>query len=315
MKPSKKSAARIRYRGRFAPSPTGELHFGSLVAATGSFLQARASGGQWLIRIEDLDPPREVPGAADRQLETLAEFGLMSDLPVQRQSLFRARHDQALERLLQAGQAFPCACTRKDLPPDGIYPGTCRSGIAAGKTARSIRFRVTSERIRFSDALLGPQEQTPALQCGDFVIRRADGLVAYQLAVVVDDAAAGITQVVRGADLLDSTARQIMLAQALSLAAPEYLHLPLVVDQAGRKLSKSERDDPVRRYPPAAALRLALRALGHEPPPGIGSVEGQLAWATMSWNLAAVPHGPVSIDVHGSADRDYTPEGNADQSI
>lgn len=315
MRPSEKSASQDRYRGRFAPSPTGELHFGSLVAAVGSYLQARASDGEWTIRIEDLDPPREVPGAADRQVETLAAFGLLSDLPVQRQSRFSARHHAALDRLVQAGLAFPCACTRKDLPPDGVYPGTCRAGIAAGKSARSIRFRVTPGCVRFTDALLGPQEQTPALECGDFVIRRADGLVAYQLAVVVDDAAAGITQVVRGADLLDSTGRQILLAQALSLTPPGYLHLPLVVDATGRKLSKSQRDDPVRRHPPATALRLALRALGHEPPAGTRSVTAQLAWARAEWNIAALPQGPVAIDVQGDGQRDYTPERNANQSI
>lgn len=297
-----------RYVGRFAPSPTGDLHFGSLVAATGSFLQARASGGIWLVRIEDLDPPREVSGAAERQLATLARFGLVSDLPVERQSTFRARHERVIAGLLEAGRAFHCGCSRSDLPDTGIYPGTCRAGLGEGRRRRSIRFAVDSDPVHFRDGIQGPISQTPASQCGDFVVRRADGLIAYQLAVVVDDAAAGVTEVVRGSDLIESTGRQILLQHALNLPRPAYIHLPLVVDRSGRKLSKSDNDDPVHRYPPDIALRLALAALGHEPPAGICALDALWAWGLDNWKLERVPRGPVCIDVQGQAGRVYTPE-------
>ena len=264
---------------RFAPSPTGDLHFGSMLAAVGSYLQARRSGGIWLLRIEDLDPPREVPGAAERQIMSLARFGMQPDRPIERQSQLTHRYLAALDRLRRQGDAFPCSCTRAILPADGIYPGTCRQGPKAGQLARSIRFRVSNATIRFQDGIQGLQCQTPARQCGDFVIRRADGWIAYQLAVVVDDGAAGVTHVVRGADLLDSTGRQILLQQALGLAQPDYLHLPLIVDQHGRKLSKSEGADPVDRLPPADALRLLLRALGHAPPRHLRSLAALWDWA------------------------------------
>lgn len=282
--------------GRFAPSPTGDLHFGSLVAAVGSFMQAKSAGGSWLVRIEDLDPPREKPGAAERQLETLARFGLRSDLPVERQSRLRHRHDTALQALMTRGLAFPCACSRSQLPPNGVYPGTCRNGITADQPGRAIRFRVPVGEVSFHDLLRGPQIQNPAEQCGDFVIRRADDLIAYQLAVVVDDAFAGVNQVVRGVDLIDSTARQILLQRALGLAQPEYLHLPLIVDASGRKLSKSSGDDPVSRFRPTEALRLALRALGHEPPPGKQTLEAQWRWAFSAWHQGHIPLGPATID-------------------
>lgn len=299
------------YVGRFAPSPTGDLHFGSMVAAVGSYLQARRMGGAWLVRIEDLDPPREVAGAADRQLQTLARFGLMPDRPVERQSLLQRRYRLALDSLLEQAAAFRCSCTRKDLPADGVYPGTCREAPADGRPARSIRFRVSDAEIRFQDAVQGPQSQKPEQQCGDFVIRRADGLTAYQLAVVVDDAAAGVTEVVRGADLIDSTGRQIMLQRALGLAQPAYAHLPLIVDACGRKLSKSAGDDPVDRLPTPGALRLVLRALGHEPPPGKKTLAALWQWAQLNWRLENVPAGPVSISVQGSSSGDYTPSVEA----
>src|SRR6056297_3136350 len=197
-----------RYIGRFAPSPTGPLHFGSLLAAIGSFLQARANDGAWLVRIEDMDPPREVPGAAKSQLETLARFGMFSDQPVVYQSRSSALHLSAVARLRGRGLAFDCACSRRDLPPSGIYPGTCRDGIASGKTARSVRFRVPETSIEMVDRVFGPLSYPLRETCGDFVIRRADGLFAYQLAVVVDDIAAGATEIVRGSDLLDSSPRQ-----------------------------------------------------------------------------------------------------------
>lgn len=281
--------------GRFAPSPTGDLHFGSLVAAAGSWLDARSRRGRWIVRIEDIDPPREVPGAAERQLETLRQFGLLSDLPVMRQSRLRQQHDIALAGLLQANLAYDCACTRKQLPDNGVYPGTCRHGIPAGRRPRSIRFRVPERTVRFLDGIQGWQSQQPSHDSGDFVIRRADGLIAYQLAVVVDDAIAGVTDVVRGSDLFDSTGRQILLHEALGWTPPDYCHLPLIVDESGRKLSKSEADDPVAKYPPREALRLALRALGHEPPAHCRSLEAQWRWALAHWQRQQVPRGPVAI--------------------
>lgn len=294
------------YVGRFAPTPTGDLHFGSMIAAVGSYLQAREMGGAWRVRVEDLDPPREVPGAAERQLRTLARFGLVPDGAVERQSQLQHRYQRVLDRLLKRGDAFLCACTRKDLPASGIYPGTCRQGAPADRPARSIRFRVSDDDIVFDDGVQGVQRHNPARQCGDFVIRRADGLVAYQLAVVVDDGAAGVSEVVRGADLIDSTARQIQLQRALDLPQPAYAHLPLIVDAKGRKLSKSQGDDPIDRLAPPQALRLVLRALGHEPPRSARTLDSIWRWATRNWNLSQVPPGPISIAVQGSGGGDYT---------
>lgn len=284
--------------GRFAPSPTGELHFGSLVAAVGSLLQARARGGQWLLRIEDIDPPREIAGAAQSQINTLRHFGMLPDAPVSFQRRSAPLHQAALEKLLAGGLAFHCGCSRRDLPASGIYPGTCREGLPPGRSPRSIRLRITEADLDFHDLVQGDCRQSPARETGDFVIRRADGLVAYQLAVVVDDAASGVSEVVRGADLIDSTARQILVYQALGLPPPSYAHLPLVVDEHGRKLSKSEGDDPVHAQPPATALRLALRALGHEPPANCRSLDSLWAHALAHWHIERVPRGPVCIGVH-----------------
>ncbi len=301
------------YIGRFAPSPTGKLHFGSMVAAVGSYLQARSMGGIWRVRIEDLDPPREVAGAAAQQLETLARFGMKPDGPVEKQSQLTRRYQRALDRLVLKEQAFGCCCTRKDLPDSGVYPGTCRDGTPTDRPPRSIRFRVTDEEICFADGIQGVQRQQPAGQCGDFVIRRADGLFAYQLAVVVDDGQAGVTQVVRGADLIDSTARQVLLQRALRLRQPDYAHLPLIVDARGHKLSKSRGDDPIDRLPCADALRLVLRALGHEPPRGMRSLESQWHWAVRNWDLIKVPRGPISVAVKG--DGDYTDQSTASEQV
>lgn len=303
------------YVGRFAPSPSGALHFGSLVAAVGSYARARSSGGAWLLRVEDLDPPREKPGAAEEQIDTLRRFGLIPDRPVERQSQHRARHEQVLCRLLAMGKAFHCGCSRRDLPADGVYPGTCRAGLAKGRRSRAIRFWVGSESVEFVDALQGPQRQVPAEQCGDFVIRRADGLIAYQLAVVVDDAAAGVSEIVRGCDLLESSGRQILLRAALDLPQPEHLHLPLVVDASGRKLSKSAGDDPIRRYSPHQALRLALRALGHEPPAAKRTIEAQWAWLFDHWDIGRIPRGPIAVDVQDHKSEVYTPTLNATTSL
>ncbi len=275
------------YIGRFAPSPTGALHFGSLVAAVGSYLQARAAGGQWLIRIEDLDPPRVVPGSEARILEDLARFGMESDGPIVRQSDRSEAYEAALEALDRAGFLFPCACTRSELPP-GPYPGTCRRGLPPGREGRSLRVRVEDRILRFTDRLQGPQAENLAETSGDFVVRRADGYYAYQLAVVVDDAWQGITEIVRGADLLDSTGRQRHLQEALGLPKPQTLHLPIVLDADGRKLGKRFGADPVERLPTLDALGAALTFLGHQPP-AHGTVAERWDWALAHWDPAHIP--------------------------
>jgi len=289
------------YAGRFAPSPTGALHFGSLVAAVGSYLRARSRGGRWLVRVEDLDPPREVPGAAEEQLATLAAFGLKPDGPVAYQSQSAARHQEALEQLLAGGAAYWCGCSRRHLPTDGVYPGTCRHGLPPGRTPRSVRMRTDDAGVEdFIDAVQGEYCDHPGRIGGDFIIRRGDGLMAYQLAVVVDDAAAGITEVVRGADLLDSTPRQLLVYHRLGLEPPEWMHLPIVTDDSGRKLSKSDNDDPVVARQHREALRLALRSLGHEPPVAIQSLEAQMHWALTHFQPARIPRGPIAVGVHPS---------------
>ncbi|HET7330426.1 tRNA glutamyl-Q(34) synthetase GluQRS [Dyella sp.] len=254
------------YRGRFAPSPTGLLHAGSLVAAVGSWLCARHAGGQWLVRMEDIDPPREVPGSAAAILGALPAFGLVPDAPIEYQSSRMDAYDAAFERLRRDGLVFPCWCSRSDLAAAG---GIHRDGrcIARPDPARAPawRMRVTDERIAFVDALQGPQQQALREAVGDFVIRRVEGFYSYQLACVVDDAWQGITQVVRGSDLLDSTPRQIWLQHCLGLPTPHYLHLPLVLDSEGRKLSKSERSREVDPADPMPALRRALTFLGVAP--------------------------------------------------
>lgn len=254
----------VPYRGRFAPSPTGPLHFGSLLAAFGSWLLARRAGGEWLVRIEDLDPPREVPGAAEAQLTALAGFGLVSDRPPVRQS---ERHDlyrAALDRLLAAGAAFPCSCSRSGLAARDCIHRACVATIPRAHPAYRLRV-ADGTTVAFDDALQGRVEQDLGREVGDFVLLRADGCWAYQLAVVVDDADQGITDVVRGADLLDSTPRQILLQRTLGLPTPRYLHLPLVLDAQGRKLSKSDAALPVDPADPLPALRLCWSLLGQEP--------------------------------------------------
>lgn len=250
------------YIGRFAPSPTGELHSGSLVAALGSWLYARCAGGEWRVRIEDLDPPREVAGAADRQLATLHALGLAPDGAIMRQSARHAFYQGAVNRLLASGQAFECYCSRRDLAAVGGIHRECVTHARARHTP-AIRLRVSNATsVTFIDGLRGPQSQDVAREVGDFVLRRADGYWAYQLAVVVDDAAQGITEVVRGADLLDSTPRQILLQRALGVATPRYVHLPLVVDVRGRKLSKSDAAHPFDPTQPLHALQVAWHVLG-----------------------------------------------------
>jgi glutamyl-Q tRNA(Asp) synthetase len=285
-----------RYRGRFAPSPTGPLHFGSLVAAFGSCLEARRQGGEWLVRMEDVDEPRCSPIVAAGMLRTLERLGFEWDGEVMVQSRRKARYDELLERLKDRGLAYPCGCTRRELAdsalaPDGaaIYPGTCRGGLPPGKTARSWRLRVDAAAIEFEDAILGRVGQHLGTEAGDFVLLRADGYFAYQLAVVADDADQGVTHVVRGADLLDSTPRQIYLQRCLGVPTPAYAHLPVAVNAQGEKLSKQTLAAAVDDTPAADALLAALRFLGQAPPTGLGDVASVWRWALENWRLERVP--------------------------
>ncbi|MGE5339668.1 MAG: tRNA glutamyl-Q(34) synthetase GluQRS [Gemmatimonadota bacterium] len=285
-------SARSEYRGRFAPSPTGALHAGSLVAALASWLDARAHGGRWLIRIEDLDPPREVAGAAADIIETLAALGMTSDEPIVFQRDRGALYEGALERLRSRGLIYGCACSRRDIEemaarsgtPAGVYPGTCRAGTL-GRLPRALRVRVPAEMIEFEDRACGRFGQQLEREVGDFVLRRADGLWAYQLAVVVDDAAQGVTDVVRGADLLDNTPRQIYLQRVLGLPTPRYLHVPIVTNTAGEKLSKQTGAQPLDRSDALGELERAWQHLGF-PRLGADSRDGFLRRATELWRTS-----------------------------
>ena len=281
-------AGAAAYVGRFAPSPTGDLHFGSLIAAVGSYLEARSRNGHWLVRIEDLDPPRTVPGAAEAQLAELRRFGFQWDGEVLYQNTRSAAYAQALAQLEEAGWLFPCACTRSELRPGEPYAGTCRQGLPPGREGRALRVRVHDTPVTFDDRLQGPQTETLSQSCGDFVVRRADGLTAYQLAVVVDDAFQGVTDVVRGSDLLDSTARQRYLQSLLGLPKTGYLHLPLVKDPEGRKLGKRYASDPLSQQEPRGALGAALRFLGHAPPPH-KTLAQRWQWAQKNWRSERIP--------------------------
>jgi glutamyl-Q tRNA(Asp) synthetase len=282
------TAHKPAYVGRFAPSPTGDLHFGSLIAATASYLQSKYARGQWLIRMEDIDPPREVPGSATGILRDLAQLGLHSDCAVLFQSTRTRAYESAVDTLLAEGKAFWCACSRKDLPVSGVYPGTCRNGLPPGKSPRTVRLNVSGATIGFTDLIQGRIEEGLEHSTGDFVIRRADGLPAYQLAVVIDDHFQGVTEIVRGADLLDSTARQIHLQRCLGLKTPDYAHLPLVTGADGEKLGKRFGSDPVGRLPAAAAIRLALQFLGQNPPDGM-ELEELWSWAKEHWQIKSIP--------------------------
>lgn len=251
------------YRGRFAPSPTGPLHFGSLFAALGSWLLARHAGGEWRVRIEDLDPPREMRGAATQQLRTLRAFGLSHDAPVTWQSERSALYQQALDQLLERGLAFHCRCSRSDLAAVGGIHRRCVTSARGRRSA--VRLRVADgARVSFVDGLQGAVQQDVDREVGDFVLRRSDGLWAYQLAVVVDDAAQAMTDIVRGADLLGSTPRQILLQHALGLPTPRYLHLPVIVDGQGHKLAKSAAAPALDCSNPLPALQAAWAGLGQD---------------------------------------------------
>jgi glutamyl-Q tRNA(Asp) synthetase len=258
-----------------------------LVAALGSYLHARQQQGRWLLRIEDIDPPREVAGSAQAIIAALQAFGLQAEAPPLYQSTRMRAYRDALQQLLDRGLAFPCACTRSELPA-GPYPGTCRDGLPAGRQARSVRLRVDDSLIEFVDAVHGPQQENLALGSGDFVIWRADDLPAYQLAVVVDDAWQNVTEVVRGMDLLESTARQIHLQRALQLPRPAYAHLPLAIGSDGNKLSKRLGADPLNLESPRQVLLAALRFLGQPARPA-GSVQLLLEQAIADWQLQRVP--------------------------
>ena len=261
------------YTGRFAPSPTGPLHQGSLLAALASYLDARAHGGRWLIRMEDLDPPREMPGAAQAILETLAACGFQPDGEVVWQSRRDAAYQAAFDALAARGLVYACACTRKEVADsllnqrerafgrELVYPGTCRHGLGPGRQARAWRVRTAEEIVAFDDVLQGPQRQDLAREVGDFVVRRADGPWAYQLAVVVDDGAAGVSHVVRGADLLDSTPRQILLQRLLGLPTPVYAHVDVLANAQGEKLSKQTGAPAVDAADAPASLAQAAQTL------------------------------------------------------
>ena len=275
------------HRGRFAPSPTGLLHFGSLVAAVGSWLFARAAGGRWIVRMEDLDPARTVPGAAEAILEALAAFGLASDEPVLAQGTRTAAYAAALDLLKGADHAYPCWCSRSDLEGrGGLHPERCLASPLQRPPAW--RLRVGAARIAFADRIQGRFEQDLARDVGDFVVWRADGIPAYQLAVVVDDAAQGITGVVRGADLLDSTPRQILLQQRLGLPQPAYAHLPLALDAGGHKLAKQDASVPVDSSDPLPTLRAVLDFLGQRTP-AAATPRALLEAAATNLDIAAIP--------------------------
>lgn len=285
-------------RGRFAPSPTGPLHFGSLVAAVGSYLSARAQGGRWLVRMEDLDPPREAKGAADEILRTLEVYGFEWDGEILYQSRRRDAYEAALDVLRQQGSLYACGCTRKEIADSSVhgiegpvYPGTCRAGLAAGRTARALRVRTDNAAIEFADRVQGRLQSQLEREIGDFVVRRADGFFAYQLAVVVDDAEQGITEIVRGADLLTSTPRQIYLQRLLGLPTPGYLHLPAVLNAQGEKLSKQTRAVALARTNPVPALWQALAFLGQSPPSEWQAATRENFWAAAAtrWSEASIP--------------------------
>jgi glutamyl-Q tRNA(Asp) synthetase len=275
------------YVGRFAPSPTGPLHFGSLLAAVASYAQAKSIAGKWLLRIEDIDPPREQPGADKLILDVLEAFGFEWDGPVTYQSSFTPRHEEQVQTLVNAGLAYPCSCSRRDLadvprgPLGVIYPGTCRTGCQSDDVA--IRILTSDAPIEFHDALQGRHCQQLASESGDFIIKRRDGLIAYHLAVVVDDHDQGVTEVVRGIDLLDSTPRQIWLQRLLGFPTPDYLHIPVAINNDSQKLSKLTGAPGIECSEPGSTLFDAVQALGQAPP---GELRHETPVKIWKWLLA-----------------------------
>ena len=290
------------YRGRFAPTPSGPLHFGSMVAAVGSYLDAKSHGGTWALRIDDLDPPRVAPGAIDSILRCLEEFQLAWDGEVVFQSTRTAAYQDALDQLRVRGLVYACACSRKEVADAGlagldapIYPGTCRNGMPPGRQARAWRIRTAGAHIECKDLLQPRRHQDIGREVGDFVLLRADGVYAYHLACSVDDHAQGITHVIRGADLLASTASQVHLQKLLGLRTPEYLHLPIALNAAGEKLSKQTHARPVQPGQSAETLADVLQFLKHPPPAELraGGVAALWRWAAENWKRDRLP---VSAD-------------------
>ncbi|MFA6179294.1 MAG: tRNA glutamyl-Q(34) synthetase GluQRS [Candidatus Methylopumilus sp.] len=286
------------YTGRFAPSPSGSLHFGSLVAAVASYLQARTNQGRWLVRMEDLDHPRTVPGAADSILTTLEAFGFEWDSSVMYQSQRNEAYAAALETLQAKQLIYPCSCSRKEIADSAIhgidglvYPGTCCHGLPPGKTARAWRIRTQSAVITFDDAIQGSISQDLARDIGDFVLKRADGLFAYQLAVVIDDETQGINHIVRGADLLDSTPRQIYLQHQLGYLSPRYAHIPVATNLQGEKLSKQTLALALNRGDASRELWQALDFLGQQPPPTLANapITELWEWSFVRWDINRIP--------------------------
>lgn len=276
----------LRYRGRFAPSPTGPLHLGSIVAALASFLDARAAGGVWLVRMEDLDPPREMPGAADNILHTLEQLHLLWDEEVVYQSRRREAYQAALSILQSQHLVYGCRCSRLELAGNLVYPGTCRKFGLSHSEGTALRCRVPDEEFGFTDSLQGHYSQLLGRDVGDFVLLRKEGFIAYQLAVVVDDGWQGITDIVRGCDLLDSTPRQLWLQQQLRLAQPRYTHLPLLINEQGQKLGKQQHSPAVDTRNPAAVLLTALALLKQHPPSALQHEKDPAAilqWAIRNW--------------------------------
>ncbi|OZA30123.1 MAG: tRNA glutamyl-Q(34) synthetase GluQRS [Hydrogenophilales bacterium 17-61-9] len=305
------------YIGRFAPSPTGPLHQGSLAAAVASYLDARAAGGQWRVRMEDLDRPRCEPGAADIILQQLDDYGLHWDGDVLVQSQRDGAYAAALNTLQARGAVYPCACTRSQLADaprnhegEIIYPGTCRKGVPDGLLARAWRVRVPDVSTRFLDRIHGDVQQNLAREVGDFVVKRADGLFAYQLAVAVDDAFQGITHIVRGADLLWNTPRQIHLQMLLGLPTPTYAHVPLITNAAGQKLSKQTRAPALPAHRRGAELTQALAFLGHPPPAKLAGAEPAelLAWASAHWKIERVSTRPAVARFASATENALTPD-------
>ena len=285
-------------RGRFAPSPTGPLHFGSLIAAAGSYLNVKSADGEWRVRIDDIDPPREAAGAADDILRTLEAYGFEWDGDVLYQSRRRDAYETALDDLRRAQALYPCGCTRKEIADSSVlgiegpvYPGTCRAGLAEERSARAWRVRTGNAPIEFTDGVQGLQSSILEQDIGDFVVRRADGLYAYQLACTVDDAEQGMTEVVRGADLLTSSARQIHLQHLLGLPTPAYTHLPAVLNAQGEKLSKQTHAEALSRARPVDVLWRALDFLGQNPPQAWREARLDEFWqaARQRWKVSTIP--------------------------
>ena len=286
------------YRGRFAPSPTGPLHFGSLIAAVGSYLEAKSRNGEWLVRIEDLDPPREEPGASDDILRTLEACGMEWDGDIVYQSTRRDAYHAALHGLRARGLIYPCACSRREIADSAIegidgpvYPGTCRNGLPPRRSARVWRVRTDRQLLEFIDVLQGCVAQRLEINVGDYVLYRADQIYAYQLAVVVDDAEQGITDIVRGADLLSSTPRQLYLQKLLGYPTPKYMHLPVALNSAGEKLSKQTLAPAVDKVQVLSWLWQALYFLGQKPPQELarGTLDDFWKWAIRHWQPGNIP--------------------------